>query len=50
MIKLQSYYLIIDNILEELYKKESVLFEKELCERAIVFRFAYHLQKVFEGS
>lgn len=42
------YIDLINNILDTLYQSESILFEKDLCERSLVFRFSYHLQKYFE--
>lgn len=42
---LARYKQYIANCLMNLYKNESVLFEDDLCERCMTFRFAHHLQK-----
>ncbi len=46
--QLNDFLQIIKDILDQLYNNESNFFEEDLCERAIVFRFAYQLQKYFE--
>lgn len=41
-----NYYLwVINTVLDILYSKEQDLFKYDICERAIVFRFSYYLQK-----
>lgn len=45
---LNFYKKIIQDIFSELYKKEYKIFENKLCERCLVFRFAYKLQTIFE--
>jgi len=48
--KLENYLNHISTILDELYEQESDLFEHDLCERCIMFRFAYRLQKLYEWT
>lgn len=48
--RLEKYIERIQNSLNILYDKEIDLFENNLSERAIVFRFAYHLQKQIEND
>jgi len=43
-IELIKYIDIIKICLDELYSKEKFLFDNNLCERCLVFRFAYYLQ------
>jgi hypothetical protein len=47
--RLSKYIFLIKKVLNVLYAEENELFEDNLCERAIVFRFAYHLQNEMEG-
>mgnify|MGYP001710318013 CR=1 FL=1 len=46
---LPQYIDFINNVLNVLYAEENELFEHNLCERAIVFRFAHHLQNEMKG-
>ena len=39
----------INDCVEKLYQEDGYLFEHDLCERCLMFRTAYYLQKVFEG-
>jgi hypothetical protein len=48
--ELTKYMNRIKNSLNILYDKEIDLFQNDLSERAIVFRFAYHLQKQIEND
>ena len=47
--ELNKYINIIKECLDELYKEE-LLFRGNLSERCVAFRFAYFLQKKFEGE
>ncbi len=41
-----DYYLqVINTVLDILYNEEQDLFENDVCERCLVFRFSYYLQK-----
>jgi hypothetical protein len=44
---LNKYIGYIKKCLDELYKHEASLFTNNLCERCLVFRFAYYLQNYF---
>ncbi len=44
---LKEYLSYVKSCLNELYDNEGCLFKNNLCERALVFRFAYHLQNKF---
>ena len=48
--ELTKYMNRIKNSLNILYDKEIDLFQNDFSERAIVFRFAYHLQKQIEND
>ena len=45
-----KYKKIIAACLSELHNKDGALFERNLCERCLVFRFASYLQKYFESA
>ena len=40
----------IKPVLDKLYENDAILFENNLCERCIVFRFAYYLQNKFDND
>ena len=47
MIQKDLYMKYIKPAIDKLYKNDTVLFESNLCERCIVFRFAHYLQNKF---
>ena len=49
MIQKNPYMKYIKPAFDKLYKNDLELFDNNLCERCIVFRFAYHLQNKFNN-